>query len=392
MRLSIGIAALSLLLAVTAGCKNDTETIQIVIPEEVPDFPFDELQPEQIAFTNAELIYFGDKDYTLVSDLYQLSFWTDMPIDETGNPVGPGKLLRVSLNAPLLTGSAAPMLPPGTYTEPESSWSYNPFTFIEGYMQTVFLPTGDIEIPVYSFFGELAVGQTGYTPDLLREGYCRVQVLDNGDYAVSGILVGHSFTKRVFTYTGPIETIDRSEGDTQDGNSTLTADLQIGSLTQARLKDLGNYYYLPADDGSGKPNATSYRALLLQLAESGVNIDGDTPADTGKVLQVEILVPYETEVQDGIPAGSYRVVARAEGGGVNRSDIVPGNIIAGVYDGAFKGSWYRRYAADALQDFASIESGTLTVAKTGGSHRFEFDFTDDTEARHRIYGSCTITL
>lgn len=393
MRFSTKFAALSLLLALAAGCKTDTETIPIVIQEEgEADFPFDEPRPERIVFTNAELIYRGDDGGTGVSDLYQLSLWTDMPIDETGNPIGPGKLIRVSLNAELLDEGADPVLPAGIYSEPENYYSFLPFTFNEGDMQSIPLPAGTVEMPAYSYFGELADGQTGFEPDLLREGYCQVQLLDDGTYTVSGILVGRFFLKRVFSYTGALEAIDRRE-EQETGNSTLTADLEINNLTQGRLEDLGNNYYLPEDDGSGKPNATSYRTFRITMAESGVNIDGPVPTETGKVLQIELFVSYDTDVQDGIPAGTYRVVPRTESGGINRSDIVPGNIASGDYDGIFNGSWYRRYAAGSLQDYASIGSGSLTVVRNAdGSHRFEFDFADGAEPPHRICGTDTIIL
>ncbi len=389
MRFLTEFAALSLLLAVTTGCKNDTVTIPVVIQDEgEPDFPFDEPQPEAILFTNAELIYRGDDGGTGVSDLWQLSLWTDMPVDEVGNPVGPGKLIRVSLNAPLLAGDAELVLPDEIYSEPENYWSFSPFTFNEGEMQSIPLPTGTVEMPAYSFFGELAEGQTDYTPDLLREGYCLVELNEDGTYTVSGILVGHRFLKRVFSYKGVLEAIDRRENP-ETGNSTLTSDLEIGKLTQARLKDTGNPYFLPADDGSGKPNATSYRAFRLLLAESGIVIDDLDHADSGKTLQMEIFVPYETDVREGLPAGTYRIVPRIEGG-VDRADIVPGNIPSGIYDGDFKGAWYRRYAADSIQDFAAIEGGTLTVVRTDGGHRFEFDFTDGADNPHRIHGVCTL--
>lgn len=391
MRFSTECAVLSLLLLLPAACKDDTETIPIVIQEEgEPDFPFDEPQPEEILFTNAELIYRGDDGNTGVSDLWQLSLWTDMPIDETGNPVGPGKLIRVSLNAEPLTEGAPLAVPPGIYAEPENYWSFNPFTFNEGEMQSLPLPTGTVELPAFSFFGELADGRTDYDPDLLREGYCQVKLLSDGTYAVSGILVGRQFIKRVFAYTGALEAVDRRDENPETGNSSLTADADLGLLTQARLKDTGNPYYLPADDGSGKPNATSYRAFQLVLAGSGIVIDDLDHADSGKVLQMEIFVPYETDVREGLPAGTYRIVPRLEGG-IDRSDIVPGNIPAGHYDGAFKGAWYRRFAADSMQDFAAVEGGTLTVVRTeSGGHRFEIDFTDGAENPHRIFGTCTL--
>ncbi len=146
-------------------------TIPVVIQDEgEPDFPFDEPQPEAILFTNAELIYRGDDGGTGVSDLWQLSLWTDMPVDEVGNPVGPGKLIRVSLNAPLLAGDAELVLPDGIYSEPENYWSFSPFTFNEGEMQSIPLPTGTVEMPAYSFFGELAEGQTDYTPRSAARG------------------------------------------------------------------------------------------------------------------------------------------------------------------------------------------------------------------------------
>lgn len=371
------------------GCSDSNDPASESVQPGPVEPPFEELVPEETLFTNAELLYYGDDDGTGISVHYQLSLYTDMEIDEVGNPIGPGRLMRLSLNASFPGEDEEPVLPEGTYGEPENSYAFLPFTFNEGYLSELDLPTGKVLLPQFSFFGELAAGTTEYDPDLLREGACKVERAEDGTWTVSGVLVGTHFLKRYFSYTGELTAVDKSEEEQQVSNSNLTGDIDLTTIRQARLEDRGNRYYLPEDDGSGKPNKTSYRAFTLYLAEEGVDLSGTWPTQSGKLLQLEFFVPYETDVNEGVPAGDYEMTVR-EDYGLDRSNILPFNMVPGYPDkfSEPEGCWYWRYAGAEPADYARITEGTMTVKRTDdGGHTFEIDLVDCAQEPHKIH--CT---
>lgn len=55
--------------------------------------------PEVVEFVNSNLVYWGDKD-GVGTDHFVLTLYTDMEVDATGNPIGPGKIMAFSLNVP----------------------------------------------------------------------------------------------------------------------------------------------------------------------------------------------------------------------------------------------------------------------------------------------------
>lgn len=376
MRFFMKIALSVVLFPLLSGCGDDDP-----VPgkeQENPNPPFVELAPEHVTFTNADLYYYGDDGYTGASTHYMLSLYTDMEIDDTGNPVGPGFIMRLSINADYPEEGAEPALPAGIYYEPMDANAYLPFTFNEGYLDTIDLPDGPVSLPQLSFFGEVEAGGTAYEPDLLREGYCQVEVDAEGRYTLSGIVVGTMFLKRYFTYTGELKAVDRSGGEEPVGSSTLTADLELSALTQARAEDRGDRYYLGDE---------SYRAVTLYLAEEGIDLSEEWPAGVGRLLQIEFFVAWDTDLKNGIPAGSYRMAVRTETGGFERADFVPGNIVPGL-PGQFarpEGCWFRRLTADGMPEYACLTGGTMTVTGSGlGSQTFEIDFTDVSETPHHV--------
>ncbi len=361
------------------GCSDSDETGGNPSGPVTP--PFEEPVPEQVVFTNANLVYYGDDGYTETSVSYELSLYTDMQIDDMGNPIGPGKLMRISFNAEFPKEGEPLALPAGRYNEPFNSGAFPPFTFNEGYLDQLNLPTGLVELPRNSFYGDLAAGTTEYTPDLLREGFCDVKQSEDGTYTVEGILVGTQFMKRYFSFKGQIEVVDRSEEDGNGPNSNLKGDILLGDIEKARIEDLGNPYYLdgPDPENPDKPNNQSYRAFRLYLAEQGVDLTGEYPSGSGKWLQIRFFVPYDTDVREGVPAGKYTMTQLEDGGYIDRWNIVPFNIVPGTPD-LFTpptGTWYQRYAGEFLRDYARIDGGTMTVSRTAdGGHTFEIDFTD----------------
>ena len=178
------------------------------------------------------------------------------------------------------------------------------------------LPTGKVEVPGGTFYGDVKAYSTSVDADLLSGGKMTVKRSDGGEYTISGTLVGDLSLKRYFTYTGKLTTIDRHESTEETPNSTLTTDLALNEWTQARLQDKGDSYYLQDE---------SCRVVELYLAEDGVGLTDTWPTGDGRVLKVEFFVEWATDVTQGIPAGTYKVVARdEESKGIPREFLKPG--------------------------------------------------------------------
>ena len=193
---------------------------------------------------------------------------------------------------------------------------------------------------------------------------------DGGEYTISGTLVGDLSLKRYFTYTGKLTTIDRHESTEETPNSTLTTDLALNEWTQARLQDKGDSYYLQDE---------SCRVVELYLAEEGIGLAETWPTGNGRVLKVEFFVEWATDVTQGIPAGTYKVVARdEESKGIPREFLKPGGIASG-YPNVFtypQGTWYEKISNGTMKEYARIDSGTMTVARDGDKHTLTIDFID----------------
>ncbi|MDE6861295.1 MAG: hypothetical protein K2J31_00920 [Alistipes sp.] len=371
-------AVSSLLAVVLLSACNDDE----VLEQPTPEPPFVEPVAEMIECTQANVIYYGDEGYTEVSDLWKLLLYTDMEIDGAGNPIGPGQIVCLSCNVKLADAPDAANLV-GIYTATMSTSDFRPGTFNDGRMQSIDLPGGVVEIPDFSFFGDLAEGQTTFDADLLRDGYCQIQSNDDGTYTVSGIMVGTKYVKRYFTYTGAIEPVDRSEGNQEAlPNTNLTGDVVFDGFTQARLQDLGDYFFLQDQ---------SYRMFRLTLADEGVDISGSYPSGDGRFLKLEFFVEWEADVTQGMPVGVYQTCERADNGGIMRSEIVPWRTVPGKPDQFTNpdGSWYQSItSAGEMPEYARLLTGRVSVgdiAGVEGGRRIEVELMDcDTEQPHSV--------
>ena len=74
-------------------------------PEPEPGFV--ESVPDTTVFDNADFIYYGDASGEEVSDEWVIKLYTDMYIDELGNPVGPGAVMQLMLNVKYDEGQGA---------------------------------------------------------------------------------------------------------------------------------------------------------------------------------------------------------------------------------------------------------------------------------------------
>ena len=315
--LGVWLFAVASVCALTACSDNDTEN-----PEgEKTGGENGKPTPETVEFINSNLVYWGDED-GVGTDHFVLTLYTDMEVDAAGNPIGPGKIMAFSLNVPpFASGTTEFPLPEGTFDAAPNGYTFNEWTFNLGYMNQMDLPTGKVEVPAGSFYGDVKAHSTSVDADLLSGGKMTVKRSADGEYTISGVLVGDLSLKRYFTYTGKLTTIDRHGSTEEIPNSTLNADLTLNEWAQARLQDKADFYYLQDE---------SCRVLELYLAEEGVGLAETWPTGNGRVLKVEFFVEWATDVTQGIPAGTYKVGGRdEESKGILREFLKPGGIASG---------------------------------------------------------------
>lgn len=364
--LGVWLFAVASVCALTACSDNDTEN-----PEgEKNGGENGKPTPETVEFINSNLVYWGDED-GVGTDHFVLTLYTDMEVDAAGNPIGPGKIMAFSLNVPpFASGTTEFPLPEGTFDAAPNGYTFNEWTFNLGYMNQMDLPTGKVEVPAGSFYGDVKAHSTSVDADLLSGGKITVKRSADGEYTISGVLVGDLSLKRYFTYTGKLTTIDRHGSTEEIPNSTLNADLTLNEWAQARLQDKADFYYLQDE---------SCRVLELYLAEEGVGLAETWPTGNGRVLKVEFFVEWATDVTQGIPAGTYKVVARdEESKGILREFLKPGGIASG-YPNVFTypaGTWYEKISNGTMKEYARIDAGTMTVVRDGDKHTLTIDFID----------------
>lgn len=339
--------------------------------------------PEIVNYTNANLVYWGTQDVDDESCHFELSLYTDMELNFDGNPIGPGKIMRLSMNAPLFDKSATEFpLPEGTYKASPANYVFTEGTFNAGYIDQINLPTGIVSVNGGTFYGDVAPYSTDYEADLMNVGVFTVKKNTNGTYTISGWAAGSFSIKRHFIYTGELKTTDRHTDEEQTPNSTITEDLSLTTLSKARLQDKGNSYLLEDED--------RVRVFLLYLTDEGVNLDGTWPKGTGNSLKIEFFVAWETDANEGIPAGTYTIAARdPDSHGIPRESMKPYNIAAGFPDKFTypDGTWYQKLKNGiADKDYARIDEGTMIVTRgEDGSHTLTIDFIDSNkEQPHHI--------
>lgn len=367
-----------LLAACAVSCTENDDT-----PKTTPGNGFVEPIPEALSFDNAVVTYYGDDSFSGVSDLWVIELSTPMTVDQTGDPVGPGIRLTVSVNA----GPNAEAVPDtrflnGTYFMPTNSGDLSAGTFNPGYMTDQDRPNGAVSVPAGSFFGRLAEGSASFEPDLLREGNCKVMTNDDGSLSIEGMMVGTEYLKRIFTYRGTPQMVDYSGGKGSDvPNSNLAEDVELSSLTNIRIVDKGDSYFLGDE---------SYRTFEVYLADAGIDLTPTWPSGDGELLRLELFVPWSATVEEGIPSGVYTLPDDIPPyGGVYREDIVPFRIIPGYPDKFTNntGTWYQSLEAGQWVDYARITGGTVTVERPDGLYRITVDLTDCGTPAHHVRAS-----
>ena len=369
-----------------ASCQNSLPP-DVYDPQPEPDPGFVEAVPDTVTFTNADFIYYGDIAGESSSDDWVVKLYTDMEIDELGNPVGPGAVTQLQLNAKWNESQIAdPKNLKGVYREMMNSGNFAPGTFVSGYMVTLDLPGQTIQMADGTFFASLEEGSKEMDYDLIDEGAVSVQPNDDGTYNIEGVLVGKKYTKRYFKWTGDIQPRDAVPEETP--NSTLEEDLTGLSFVQGQLQDKGDYFYRMDE---------TYRCLLIYLADETVDMTSSRPAGDGAVLRLEVLVPWETDItKDGIPSGSYPMTVRNPDTSIDKDNIVPGVAVPGLPNvfAAWKvsGAWYYELeAGEWTQTYARIDKGEITVENHGdGSCTISYDLLDCQAVPRKIQGSTTL--
>lgn len=362
-----------------------------VIPD-APDYPeietgFVEAVPDTVIFTNSQIIYYGGEARDEISDCWVVKLYTDMEIDDFGNPIGPGTVTQLQLNAKFDENqSADPSKLKGVYREMMNSGNFAPGTFVSGYMVRLDLPGQTIEMGDGTFYADLSEGSTEMDYDLIDEGAVNIQPNDDGTYIIEGVLVGKKYTKRYFKWTGNIE--PRNYVPEETPNSTLTQDMTGLNFDQGQLQDKGDYFYRMDE---------SYRCLLIYLGDESVDMSASRPAGDGAVLRLEVLVPWEVDITKvGIPSGTYKMTDRNLDTSIDKDNIVPGVAIPGLPNvfAAWKvaGAWYYELeGGEWSQTYARIDEGEIMIDNHGdGSYTISYDLLDCQTVPKKIQGTTTL--
>ena len=375
---------LSVALLAAASCQKEADDTDNggLTP---PDGGFQEAVPQRPDYVNANLIYYGNGGDEEAPDEWILNLYTDMDVVD-GYPVGAGQYLCINFYSPV-NQAQEPSLNylKGEYSMP-SAMGLSEYTYIQGEIFNYDTPLGSITMPVGTFFGDIPEGQTEFEADLIREG--SFSIADNGDgtFTVDGVLVGRQYVKRYFSYTGDFDPVDRSDSGSSGQeipNTNLTEDVDLSGLTEARLIDMGDFF------ATGEQN---YRMFLLYLAEQGVDISKNYPTGSGRLLHLELFVPWEADPADGIPAGEYVMANRiADGSYMPKENIEPFRVVEGRAN-VFSdntGTWYQELKEDEWLNYGRITGGTVTVERDGDAHKITIALTDCGDPAHKVSGVWT---
>lgn len=363
---------LSIASTLLLGCTTDNT------PEQLPE-GFTEKIPEEILFTNAEIAYMGDDIGEQTSDGWLLKLYTDMEIDSAGNPIGPGCVMQILLNVPYNPEQVpSTALLRGLYSAQPTSSTFSPGTFVDGYMQYIDLPGERLELPDASFFATLEEGSTKMDIDLLDDGSVRIAGAGD-DFVVEGVLVGQKCIKRYFSWNGKLEPTSYAEPVVP--NSTLTEDLSLTNLSQLHIQDRGDYFALRDE---------SCRVLLLYLTEEGFSFEWGKPVGSGELLRLELLVPWSWDATEGVPEGTYPMLARNQNTSIDRTALTPYHAISGLPNSFtypyWSGCWFVEMASgEWTTRYARIDGGEVSVERgEDGSHHIRCTLLDSTATPYKV--------
>lgn len=355
-----------------AGC------VQKTAPEVDPEdkWSFDEDEAVLLEFTKAEAQYVGDDVYAGVSD-----HWIVELSNEKGDTLG------LELNSkynPSQTADFSYLY--GTYHAPQNNGDYSEGTYCYGDPYSLDAPGKVVTIPLgtyYQYHGESGETLVDYlfmgTATLSQDG-------------IKGTLVGEDYLKRVFTFTGSVQTVPvRYRGYP---NTNLTSDVTLEDMSLLKIRDMGNYFYVKDEYNN---DVTTYRYFEILFSSGDVRRDIDLTtakyvlSGTGQYLKIGLLVNYDATISS-IPEGEYTMAQTNEYGGIPREDIVPFRFQAGVPDvfGKQSGSWYVDVKDGEWSRYGRIAGGTVRVSVEDGRTVLTFNLKDCGEEPKNITGSIKI--
>ena len=347
---------------------------------------YEEKEAKTIEFTNAQFIYSGDYAGEGLSDSWTIKFYTDMDIDEVGNPIGPGHIMQLALNVKYADDQEASLQNlVGDYLSQSHSGDFSVGTFVYGYLNLLDLPSGRVEIPDGTFYAAIADGSTDMDVDILDDGKLSVVLNDDGSVTVNGTLVGKQCRKRNFVWRGMPEI--KSYVKEEVPNTLLHSDVTLNDFTKAHISDRGDCFYL----GDG-----SYRDFLVFLADEDIEFEWGKPIGTGSVIRLDLLVPGDADIYDGIPAGRYPMLVRNIDTSFDKDDIVPYRAVSGLPNRFtspyWSGCWYVEYVDGEWGDsYARIDGGEVIVERgEDGSHRFICNLEDCSDPRFKVTADVVI--
>lgn len=362
-----------LLLSMIVGCCVDNN------PDDTPQ-GFVEKEPIEVVYTSAQFAYMGDYVGEQTSDGWMVTLYTDMDMDDSGNPKGEGSLLQILLNG-YYNYKQEPnvQFAEGIYSPQVNSGDYAAFTFVDGYMEHVELPSGRIELPASTYYGYFAEGSTTMEVDLLDDGVVDVRSNGDGTHTIEGVLVGERCVKRRFVWSGTIEPTIYVKPEVP--NSTIATNKSLSGTVKGALQDRGDYFGL---------KDKSCRVFMLYLGESGVILSANPPAGDGKLVRLDLLVPWDSNATDGVPAGKYEMVVRNADTSIDRDALVPFRAISGLPDcfalPFWSGAWYVEYVDGAWgEEYARIDGGEVTVERNAsGEHHITGTLYDCATPTHTV--------
>ena len=362
---------ISLLSVLAVGCEPSAS----YTPED-----YTEREPQTIIFNNAQFSYMGDVMGDESFDGWLVKFYTDMEIDLVGNPIGPGCVMQLLLNVDCnkVQKPNAEFLE-GIYISQQNSGDYSPNTFVWGFMDYIDLPGGRIELADATFYADIEEGQTEMDVDLIDDGAIEIVPNKDGTYTFEGILVGKKCVKRHFSWRGEVDA--KSYVTTPTPNSTIVEDVTLSAMTQMLIRDVGDCFYVGNE---------SYRCFEMFLASESIGFEWGKPVGSGQVLRLDVLVPWGSKIEDGVPEGVYEFITRNADTSIDKNSLVPFSAIPGLPNRFtapyWSGCWYVEYNEGAWSDdYARIDSGSLRIERReDGAHRVVAALLDCSEPAHTV--------
>lgn len=341
---------------------------------------FVEKEPKEVVYTNAQVAYIGDYVGEQTSDGWMVILTTDMAKDDLGNLTGEGRVLQILLSGYYNYKQEPNMqFAEGVYSPQINSSDYAAFTFVDGYMEQMEIPGGSIELPASTYYGYLAEGCTTMEVDLLDDGAVEVRSNGDGTYTIEGVLVGERCVKHRFVWSGAIEPTAYVWYEVP--NSTIESNKSLSGTVKGALQDRGDYFGL---------KDKTCRVFSLFLGEGGVDLTANPPTGDGKLVRLDLMVPWDSNVTNGVPAGRYEVVVRNADTSIDRDALVPFCAIPGLPDcfnpPFWSGAWYVEYENGAWgEEYARIDGGEVTVEREGsGKHHITCTLYDCATPTHTV--------